>query len=63
MVAMLIKNGTVQQKPTVTLTLIHAASAPPYIDSPLNCKYSTALVAVTCFSDISLHGSSETISS
>lgn len=36
-VAVLLKNGTVQQKSTVTLTLIHAETTPPCIDFPLKC--------------------------
>lgn len=44
MVAML------QQKSTVTLTLIHAASTPPCIDLPLNCTQSPALTAMKCTS-------------
>lgn len=57
MVAMLIKNGTVQQKSTVTLTLIHAASTPLCID----CTHSAALNIVKCISNIHLHRSSKMI--
>lgn len=38
MVAMLLKKGTVQQKSTVTLTLMHAASAPRCIDLPQSAR-------------------------
>ena len=53
MVAMLIKNGTAQQKSTVTLTLIHALL--PCIDLPLDCMCSAALAVRECVSSISLH--------
>lgn len=56
MVAMLIKNGTAQQKSTVTLTLIHAASTPPCIDPPLNSKCSPALAALKCIANTGLRG-------
>lgn len=46
-VAVLIEKGTVQQKSTVTLTLIHAARTPPCIDLTLNCTHNTALNAHT----------------
>ncbi len=61
MEAPLIKNGTAQQKSTVTLTLIHAAHTPPCIDLPLKRMYSTALAVVTYISNISPRGPSKMI--